>query len=41
MVERDIGEINGDRKRYDLGNEHKIPCTDDVLWSCTPEIYII
>ena len=23
------------------GGEHTIQCTDDVLWDCTPETYII
>ena len=23
------------------GGEHTVPCTDDVLWNCAPETYII
>ena len=23
------------------GGEHTVQCTDDVLWNCTPETYII
>ena len=33
--------INGDGWRLDLGGEHTINCTDDVLWNCVPEACII
>ena len=38
------GEIGGQmviEGDLTLGNEHTIQCTDDVLWNCAPEIYII
>ena len=33
--------INGDGRRLDWGGEHTIEYTDDILWNCTPETYII
>ena len=35
------GGINGDGRRLDLGGEHTVWCTGDVLWYCTPETYVI
>ena len=33
--------VNGDGRRLDLGGEHTIQNTDDVLQNCTLETYII
>ena len=35
------GGINGDRKRLDSGNGHTMQDADDVLLSCTLEIYMV
>ena len=40
-VEEGKAGINGDGRRLDLGGEHTIQRTDDVLWNCPPETYII
>ena len=40
-VEEGIGRLFGDGWRPDLGSEHTIQCTDDVLWNYAPETYII
>ena len=34
---RGPGGINGDGWRLDLGGEHTVQCTDDVLENCAPE----
>ena len=36
-----IVEINDDEGDLIWGCEHTVQCTDDVLWNCAPEIYII
>ena len=33
--------INGGRRTLDLGGEHTIQYTDEVLQDCTPKTYII
>ena len=35
-----MGGINDDGRRVDLGYEHTIQCTDDVLWNCALETCI-
>ena len=40
-VEECIGWVKGDGWRLDLGGEHTIQCTDDVLWKCAPESCLI
>ena len=35
------GGINGDRRRFDWGDEHTIQYTDDVLSNCTLETHIV
>ena len=33
--------VNGDGRRSDLGGEHTMQGTDDVLWNCAPETCVI
>ena len=35
------GGINGDGRRLDLGGEHALQCTEDVLWDCGLKACII
>ena len=33
--------LNGDGRRLNLGGEHTMQYTDEVLQNCTPETYVI
>ena len=41
LVEEDKGRINGDGRRLDLGGEHTIQYTGNLLQNYTPKTYLI
>ena len=40
-MEDDKGGINGEDGNLTWCGEYTIQCTDNVLWNCAPETYII